>query len=213
MAHKAAQAHDFRGKLLFDREDEVVEPFHQGHVVGEAAQKGHGGVGVRVDKPRQQHALPNVNLLLRLPAGCHFVARANVRHKAVKYRHAGVFKNSTLFVLGDNESGVNKCMARTHGNSHDDVCKKILYPCRAGDGKAGHATGEEDSNRRVIYFYSRIIDCCDPFFLYAASCRRAVTSFTTGEDRRFAARGAAEKLARLNANVYRNSLVLCANRL
>ena len=67
--------------------------------------------------------------------------RANIRHKTVKHSHAGVFKNRALFVLGDDEGGVNKCMARTHGNSRDDVCKKILYPCRAGDGKAGQAAG------------------------------------------------------------------------
>ena len=48
-------------------------------------------MGVRVDKARQQHALPKVNLLLRLPAKGHFVAWANIRHKTVKPAFQTVF--------------------------------------------------------------------------------------------------------------------------
>ena len=81
----------------------------------------------------QQQAAAKIGIVLRLPAGGHFVARAEVGHKAVDNSHAGVFKNAAFFVLGDNKRGVNKCLAGAHGNS----CAACAEKCSVALSTAG----------------------------------------------------------------------------
>ncbi|MBB5144482.1 hypothetical protein [Desulfovibrio intestinalis] len=87
------------------------------------------------------------------------------------------------------------------------VDKKLLYPRRAGNGKAG---------RRMWRFAARLIRA---FFLLAWGLAAGAVQprnlardyFGIGQNR-FVIRPVVEGLARLDVSVYRNSLVLCANR-
>ena len=46
--------------LCLGRPDVIVQPFHEGQVVGETPQKGHGGVRVRVDEARRDRVFGEI---------------------------------------------------------------------------------------------------------------------------------------------------------
>ncbi len=63
---RAPQDEIGRYVLGLGRKDEFVEPVLHHHVVGDAAEQRHGGVGVRVDQPRHQNGIRAVEVLARL---------------------------------------------------------------------------------------------------------------------------------------------------
>ena len=52
-------------KAALARPDRLLEPGLERHIVGDAAQQGHGGVRVGVDEPRQQNVGGQRNVLAR----------------------------------------------------------------------------------------------------------------------------------------------------
>ena len=64
---EAAQMHVLGLEPGLRRENVVVQPGHQGKIVGQAAETGHGGVGVGIHQPGHDETAPGVDLALGTP--------------------------------------------------------------------------------------------------------------------------------------------------
>lgn len=117
IAQQAAQAHDFRGELGLHRKDALLQPVHERHVVGQAAQKGHGRVGMSIDEAGQNEHPAQIKLALGLPGGAQRVTRPHGSHQPVGDGHGCVFKDAALRVLSDDDSGVEERVAVLHEKS------------------------------------------------------------------------------------------------
>ena len=82
-----------------------------------AAQKGHGRVGVGIDEAGQNEHPAQIKLSLGLPGGAQRVARPHGGHQPVGDGQGSVFKDAALWVLGDEDSGVEERVAVLHEKS------------------------------------------------------------------------------------------------
>lgn len=114
IAHKAAQVDHFGRKGLLHGKDALVEPVHEGHIVGQAAQQGHGRVGVGVDQARKRIARPRSRISPGLPVRGQICARAHGGHLSVVHGQRGVFQHPALTVLGDDNRRVEQHVALLH---------------------------------------------------------------------------------------------------
>ncbi len=74
--------------------DVLLQPGHQGQVVGIAAQQAHAGVAVAVDQPRQQHLPGQFNDLARLMLAPP--SRQQGGNTIARKRHAVVFQHLAM---------------------------------------------------------------------------------------------------------------------
>lgn len=114
IAHKAAQVDHFGRKGLLHGKDALVEPVHEGHIVGQAAQQGHGRVGVGVDQARQKDCPAQVKISPGLPVRGQICARAHGGHLSVVHGQRGAFQHPALTVPGDDNRRVEQHVALLH---------------------------------------------------------------------------------------------------
>ena len=139
IAQQAADPDDMRRQGLFHGKDALLQPVHQGHVVGQAAQEGHGGVGVRVDEARHEEHVRQVDALVGHPFLFHPGDGARGDNKSVAHGQRGVVKKTASGVLCQNPGRMKERVAMLHGkSSFGRVSRHHIRPCAGlqGRGKA-----------------------------------------------------------------------------
>ncbi len=110
----------------FGREDEVVQPVLENHVIGDAAKQGHGGVGVGVDESGGEDRVGLIDLAGGVVAGFDLGAGAN-RDDVVAFDSNGsVLDHGHLVVCGGDVAG-----------APDQVDRSVLG--KANQGTEGEA--------------------------------------------------------------------------
>ncbi len=126
------------------------KPVHERQIVGQAAQKGHGRMGMGVDEAGQNKHVAEIQFARALPEGGDIRAGTQGDDDAFVYGQSSVFDRGAFRILCDDAGGVQQEIAgRGHGRLPCVECGR-----KSDAGSLGASIGKRAPARKIAEVWS-----------------------------------------------------------